>query len=82
MKKVLLSLISLFVLPCFSCFSQQIKFDSLNINNINARINANGNLFWDLVSKSKFEVPKNTGKTSIFNSTLWIGGLDSIGTRD
>ncbi|MFH0867486.1 MAG: T9SS type A sorting domain-containing protein [Bacteroidota bacterium] len=54
--------------------------DSVNINNINARINNNGNLFWDFIGESKFEVPKGSGKHTIFNSTFWIGGLDSLDT--
>lgn len=54
--------------------------DSVNINNINARINNNGNLFWDFIDKPHFEVPKGSGKNSIFNNTLWIAGLDSVDT--
>ena len=52
------------------------SYDSLNINNVNARFNASGNHFnMNFISFiSKFEVPKGSGKTTIFSSSLWIGG--------
>jgi hypothetical protein len=50
--------------------------DSLNINNINALISPFGNHFWGF-NMNKFEVPKGSGKTPLFNHTLWVGGLDS-----
>jgi hypothetical protein len=52
--------------------------DSLDVNNINARINNNGNLFWDLIGTANFEVPKGSGKTTIFSNALWVAGIDSI----
>lgn len=54
---------------------QTISQDTLNINNIGAIINSNGNFF----NKSEvpgFYFPKNTLKTTIFSSNLWIGGYD------
>lgn len=61
-------------------FSQNTGHADLDINNVRARFNACGNNFWDLDSLGEhFEVPKNTGKTSIFNQALWIGGLDING---
>lgn len=80
MKKIILLSFSLIVIQSTQSYSQSIAYDSIDINNINARINANGNLFWDFIGAAKFEVPKGSGKTSIFNSTLWIAGLDSIDT--
>lgn len=53
------------------------SYDSLNINNINARINADASLFWDLIESPKFEVPKGNGTHSIFAASLWVGGKDS-----
>jgi len=64
-------------------------YDSLTINNINAGVNACGLLFnrmgyaeyknstnWDdLYIRSHFEVPKGSGKNTIFSSLLWIGGI-------
>ena len=51
-----------------------VKFDSLNVNNINALISLFGQHFWDFET-SHFEVPKGSGKKAIFNHTFWIGGL-------
>ncbi len=70
----------LIILCCFTSnllLSQFPAFDYLDINNINARINANANHFWDSQNITlNFEVPKNSGKHTIFNNTFWIGGFD------
>ena len=50
--------------------------DNLSISNINARINPNNNNFWDMQGSSYFEVPKGSGKGTMFASALWIGGKD------
>jgi len=56
---------------------RDLSYDSLYLNNINARFNACGNHFWGLGQEyPRFEVPKFSGKTTIFSSALWIGGLD------
>ncbi len=62
--------------------------DSLNINNINAGFNADGDLFWwhhnpEITSTiihdvPKFEVPKGSGKRTIFAGNLWVGGKDNL----
>ncbi|MCF8301709.1 MAG: T9SS type A sorting domain-containing protein [Bacteroidales bacterium] len=54
-------------------------YDSICTNNINAHINAFGNHFWNFDftgDYTGFEVPAHSGKGTIFNSSLWIGGLD------
>jgi hypothetical protein len=53
-------------------------YDSLNINNVNARFNCFGNHFWDLPggTGAKYFVPNGSTKTSIFSNSFWIGGLD------
>jgi hypothetical protein len=56
--------------------SGSIYYDSIYLNNINARINCFGNHFWDMDGEAHFFVPKETGQTAIFNSAFWIGGLD------
>jgi len=55
------------------------SYDYLDINNVRALINAYGNHFWTLTLFG-YEVPKGSGKSTIFNSTFWIGGKgeDSI----
>jgi len=55
-------------------------FDMLDVNNVSARINAYGLHFWDGISEVPgYEIPKGSGKTSIFNQSLWVGGLDESG---
>jgi hypothetical protein len=61
------------------------RYDSLDINNINALISPFGNHFWDFHeaighNAARFEVPKGSGKTAVFNQTLWIGGKDNLNT--
>jgi hypothetical protein len=51
------------------------SFDSLYLNNINARINSTGAQFTNY-NGAAFEVPKFSGKNTIYLSTLWLGGLD------
>ncbi len=51
----------------------------LNINNVKARINTGGDMWWDLLGTAKYEVPKGSGKTSLFSAALWIGGVDVNG---
>ena len=60
----------------FNTLKSQVvsSYDSLYINNINARFFANGMHFFGDIAR--FEVPKFSGKSTIFSSTLWIGGMD------
>jgi len=51
---------------------------TLDINNISATINANGELFGDLLGNPGFEVPKGSGHYSVFAGAYWIGGKDPI----
>jgi len=51
------------------------SYDSLYLNNINAQFIANGSHFIAHYH-GRFEVPKFSGKNTIFLSTLWIGGID------
>ncbi|MBL0341753.1 MAG: T9SS type A sorting domain-containing protein [Bacteroidetes bacterium] len=37
-----------------------------------------GDMHWDLTN-SKYEVPKNSGKHTVFASAFWIGGMDASG---
>jgi hypothetical protein len=54
------------------------SFDSLYINNVNARFSADGKHFF--YETAKYEVPKFQGKSTIFTNEIWIGGktADSI----
>ncbi len=58
--------------------SAQNGSNELGQNNVKARINADGQLFWD-GSAAHFEVPKGSGRNTISAAALWIGGLDQQG---
>lgn len=77
MKKLLLTAAS--ILSIATANAQTIAGDDLDINNIKARINVDGNLFWDYMNQ-KFEVPQGSGKHTIFANALWIGGFDASNT--
>ncbi|MCD4725623.1 MAG: hypothetical protein K8R63_12340, partial [Bacteroidales bacterium] len=51
-------------------------FRFLNINNVRARINTGGDMWWDLHDFSQYFIPANGQATSLFAGSLWIGGLD------
>lgn len=50
----------------------------LDINNIRTTILVGGDMWWDL-DAGKYEVPKGSGKHSLFAGALWIGGIDAGG---
>ncbi len=54
------------------------SYEWLDINNVRARINTGGDMWWDLPggTGSKYFIPKNGSATSMFSGSLWIGGLD------
>ena len=56
-----------------------IRDDSLDINNISATISSSGQHFWNFET-ARFEVPKGSGKHSVFNHTMWMGALNDVGT--
>jgi hypothetical protein len=51
----------------------------LDVNNVRARINTGGDMWWDLQGNPEYFIPGNTTKTSMFSAALWIGGLDVNG---
>ncbi len=51
----------------------------LNLNNVRARINTGGDMWWDLQGLAKYEIPKGSTKTSMFSASLWLGGTDVNG---
>ena len=50
----------------------------LNINNVRTRVNAGGDMWWDLPggSGAMYYIPANGSATSLFAGSLWIAGLD------
>lgn len=57
----------------------------LDINNVRARILNGGDMWWDLNSVARYEIPKVNSesnairKNSLFAGAIWIGGLDPGG---
>ncbi|MDD3875692.1 MAG: T9SS type A sorting domain-containing protein [Bacteroidales bacterium] len=51
----------------------------IDINNVKARINTGGDMWWDLQGNALYEVPKGSGKMSMYSASLWIGGVDVNG---
>ena len=48
----------------------------LNINNVRARINTSGNMWYD-GSTARYFVPKDGNSTAMYCAALWIGGMDA-----
>jgi hypothetical protein len=55
------------------------SYTFLEINNVRARINTGGDMWWDLAGDPIYEIPKGSRKHSMFSASLWIGGLDVNG---
>ncbi|MCX6269671.1 MAG: hypothetical protein NTU44_00340, partial [Bacteroidetes bacterium] len=51
-------------------------FNTLDINKVSARINNNGNHFWNLKDTPQYYIPKGTMKTALSSFSFWIGGMD------
>lgn len=49
----------------------------LDINNVRSRLMTGGDMWWDRgTSSAKYEVPKGSGKNSLFAGSVWVGGYD------
>jgi len=78
-----------FTIPLFCCFlfNQQshaqcnapVASTDLDIANVRAAIMTGGDMWWDLIGSPRYEVPKGSGKNSLFAGALWIGGYDNSG---
>lgn len=53
--------------------------EELSINNVRAMVQTGGDMWWDLVGVPQYEVPKGSGRTSLFAGSLWLGGRDASG---
>src|SRR6478672_10647257 len=48
----------------------------LDINNVRARLMTGGDMWWDRgTGTAKYEVPKGSGKSSLFAGSVWVGGM-------
>ncbi|MCC7303364.1 MAG: T9SS C-terminal target domain-containing protein [Bacteroidia bacterium] len=50
----------------------------LAVNNVRTTVLVSGDMWWDL-SNPKYEIPRGSGKHSMFSGSLWIGGIDAGG---
>ena len=77
----LVTVISL--LGCSDSFSQTcypVTTKDLDINNVRARIINGSDKWYDLSSGNPvYEIPKGSGKHSMYEAALWIGGYDANG---
>ena len=49
----------------------------LDFNNVNALIETGGSMWQNRPDRvAAYEVPKNSGQTSIYSGSLWMGGVD------
>lgn len=60
-----------------SCAPTTAQAD-LDINNVRTTILVGGDMWWNLTS-AKYEIPKGSGKHSLYAGSLWIGGYDATG---
>jgi len=51
----------------------------LDVNNVSAQLNCSMSSFWDEMASPHYEIPKGSGKHSMYASSIWIGGQDSEG---
>lgn len=57
------------------------SFAELSIAGVRARINSGGDMWWDLIGVRTYEVPKGSGRHSMFAGAIWISGEDYNGNR-
>lgn len=48
----------------------------LDLNNVRTMVHSGGDMWWDLQSVAQYEVPKGSGKHSLYAGSLWMGGVD------
>ncbi len=76
MKNVLL-IVSVFLVSVANAQTPFTTHDSINANNINARIMVHGDMWWDIATQQqKCEFPKGSGKHVGFAGALWLSGYD------
>jgi hypothetical protein len=63
---------------CANCAYPPTGMNEFDVNLVRTTILSGGDMHWDL-SNAKYEVPKGSGKHSVFASSHWIGGIDPGG---
>src|SRR5689334_15558897 len=53
----------------------------LSLNNVRTVILMNGDMWWDAMAGQgpQYEIPKGSGKHSLYTGALWMGGKDASG---
>jgi len=52
----------------------------LDINNVQARLMTGGDMWWNIgTQNASYVIPKNSGRSSQFAASCWIGGKDETG---
>lgn len=59
--------------------AQASAYEFLETNNVRARFNTGGDMWWNMTGDAAYFIPGSTTKTSLFATALWIGGLDVTG---
>src|SRR5688572_26593118 len=49
----------------------------LNVYNVRALIHSGGDMWWDLISNARYEIPKGSGRHSLFVGNLWVAGREA-----
>lgn len=83
MKKMLL-ILCLYVTGTGITFAQTLPIypfgpQTIEANDVALQVNVGGDLSWDLIGDPGCEIPKGSGKHTMFAGGLWIGGLDGNG---
>lgn len=60
-------------------FSQNPASEYLDTNRVRAMYFNNNSIFFDQTDQAAYEVPKGSGKHSLFAHSMWIAGKDSTG---
>src|ERR1700752_4091665 len=68
------------VLSLANCQQGKVQTE-LKLNNVRTRILTCGDMWWDLNSNPKYEVPKGSGSYASFAGSLWFGGYVSSQLR-
>ena len=53
------------------------SYNDLNVNNVRCGMWNDNTFHWDKIGSPRYEVPKGSFRSSVFASSLWIGGLDT-----
>jgi len=60
------------------CF-KPAQTTNLELNNVRAYLKTNGTMWFELGGNAQYEVPKGSGKTSLFSAAVWVGGWSARG---